>query len=329
MKVSVIVPVYNAGPYLEACVRSILGQSFSDFELLLVDDGSTDGSGAACDAWTQKDMRIHTIHQANAGAAAARNAGLDAAQGEWVAFVDSDDTLEPFALCHALDAAEAEGLDWVCYGYFMDFPDHSVKVGQDFAMLDAESLAAHISTFINLGGLGTTCNKLYRRDILEQHAIRFPVGQRVGEDAVFNCAYFPFAARIQMLSEPAYHYRKYGESTLDTARLDYDREGAAMIAAMRRAVAARGVEQAVGETLDYWETDVAYAHLMFLLKPGLTAKQRYHALQGLMRNTALRMRLEARLKSLADAKSKVLYVLVACRFAGGITLLAQIKNHGK
>lgn len=90
---SVIVPVYNVADYLPACLDSILGQTFTDFELLLIDDGSTDRSGAICDDYARRDARIRAVHRVNAGVSAARNAGLDMARGEFITFVDSDDAL--------------------------------------------------------------------------------------------------------------------------------------------------------------------------------------------------------------------------------------------
>lgn len=94
-EISVIVPVYNTEKYLDRCIRSIINQTFSDFELILVDDGSKDNSGFICDEWEKKDSRIKVIHQKNAGAGAARNAGLRVAKGEYIGFVDSDDWIEP------------------------------------------------------------------------------------------------------------------------------------------------------------------------------------------------------------------------------------------
>lgn len=90
-QISIIVPVYNAGRFLDKCVTSILSQSFSDFELLLVDDGSKDDSGVLCDLYAQKDARVKVFHKENGGVSSARNLGLDNAKGEWIAFVDSDD----------------------------------------------------------------------------------------------------------------------------------------------------------------------------------------------------------------------------------------------
>lgn len=95
MRISVIIPVYNAEKYLQPCVDSVLMQTYKDFELILVDDGSKDGSGAMCEKIASQDSRVHVVHQKNAGAGAARNAGIKTAKGEYIVFVDSDDMIEP------------------------------------------------------------------------------------------------------------------------------------------------------------------------------------------------------------------------------------------
>ena len=110
MKVSVIVPVYNTRGYLARCIESILGQSFSDFELLLVDDGSTDGSGDLCDSFLTKDSRVRVFHLQNGGVSAARNYGIQQAQGEWICFVDSDDEVLKDYLQDMVSAIDADDL---------------------------------------------------------------------------------------------------------------------------------------------------------------------------------------------------------------------------
>ena len=105
-EISVIVPVYKAEQYLERCVKSILEQTYQNFELILVDDGSPDGSPILCDKWAEKDSRVHVIHKKNGGASSARNAGLKIAKGNWIAFADSDDWLNEIALKTLYDLAK-------------------------------------------------------------------------------------------------------------------------------------------------------------------------------------------------------------------------------
>ena len=111
--ISIIVPVYKVEKYLQKCIDSILAQTFRDFELILVDDGSPDNCPALCDAAAQKDARIRVIHQKNGGLSAARNAGLDIARGEWIGFVDSDDAIEPEMYKTLYDIAVQENADVV------------------------------------------------------------------------------------------------------------------------------------------------------------------------------------------------------------------------
>ena len=106
-KISVIVPVYNAEKYLHRCIDSILSQTFTDFELLLIDDGSKDGSGAICDEYAAKDNRVRVFHKENGGVSSARNLGLDNACGEWVTFVDADDYVRPSYLATYIEISTA------------------------------------------------------------------------------------------------------------------------------------------------------------------------------------------------------------------------------
>ena len=116
-EISVIVPVYRVEKYLNDCIDSILAQTFADFELILVDDGSPDSCPALCDAAAARDSRIRVLHQKNRGLSGARNAGLDIVRGRWLAFVDSDDMLLPQALEKAHSTAEKTGADVVLYGF--------------------------------------------------------------------------------------------------------------------------------------------------------------------------------------------------------------------
>lgn len=114
--VSVIVPVYNVEPYLRCCVDSVLAQTFSDFELILVDDGSTDGSGAICEEYAERDKRVHVVHKQNGGLGSARNAGVKHAHGKYIEFLDSDDWITPDTLAFLLHEAESKKLDLVLFG---------------------------------------------------------------------------------------------------------------------------------------------------------------------------------------------------------------------
>ena len=121
--ISVVIPVYNVEKYLAECVDSVLGQTYQDYEIILVDDGATDSSGAMCDEYAQKDARIRVIHQPNGGLSAARNAGLSAASGEYIYFLDSDDYIEPTTLADLVSVAEQEQADVVFFDGYVFFDE--------------------------------------------------------------------------------------------------------------------------------------------------------------------------------------------------------------
>ena len=127
--VSVIVPVYKVEKYLDKCVESIVGQTYKNLEIILVDDGSPDNCPAMCDKWADRDSRIKVIHKQNGGVSSARNAGIDAVQGEFIGFVDSDDWLEPDMYDCLVKNALEYNADISRCGYFVDWSDHTSYVG--------------------------------------------------------------------------------------------------------------------------------------------------------------------------------------------------------
>lgn len=180
-KISVIVPVYKVEDYLPKCLDSILGQTYENLEIILVDDGSPDNCGAICDGYAAKDSRIRVIHQENGGLSAARNVGIEAATGGYLAFVDSDDYLEPFAYERMLAAAQKFDVPVVVAGRW----DVSGKTGEKKKGLcpraeekiSAEALVGRI--FLWDGCDSSACDKLFASWLFKE--IRFPLGM-VSED---------------------------------------------------------------------------------------------------------------------------------------------------
>lgn len=200
--VSIIVPVYNCEAYLKKCIASILAQTCRELELILVDDGSTDGSSALCDALAEQDPRIRVIHQANTGVSAARNAGLDAAAGEWIGFVDADDWIDPQTYETALAAAgNCEIVMWDTQSVFPDGttgPD-TIEALPQSCLLERQDWSPELLAPI----AGSACRCLYRRGLLED--VRFPVGIKLSEDRLFNLAAMGKAQKLQYLKTPLYY----------------------------------------------------------------------------------------------------------------------------
>ena len=206
--VSIIVPVYKAETYLHDCVESILSQSFRDFELILVDDGSPDSCGAICDEYAARDARVRVIHKKNGGVSSARNAGLDHAHGEYVVFIDSDDSAKPDYLKDLLEAAGDEETFVIAdYQPFREDGQEEKTFPAPFTVsLNAGTAEAFRSLMFGFILFPPYC-KLYRRDIIEANRIRFDTEMRTAEDFDFNMRYIAHAERIRYIPSVQYQYR--------------------------------------------------------------------------------------------------------------------------
>lgn len=218
-QVSVIVPIYNEERDLARCVDSVLAQDCTDWQLVLVDDGSTDASGAMADAYAAADPRITVVHQPNKGYAGSRNAGLDQATGEWVTFLDADDYLFPQGLSAMLSYTEGTDVDYVVGGemitYYPDERHESVTVeikgAPDepywFDIAHLETAGEHI---IDVSGPLFWCiwGRLYSRDIIEAHGLRFNTTQYVQEDVNWTLTYFYYMDKGVVIPELVYDYSR-------------------------------------------------------------------------------------------------------------------------
>lgn len=213
-KISVIVPVYKSEKYLTQCVESILGQTFSDLELLLVDDGSPDTSGVMCDRFVAMDSRTRVIHKSNGGVSSARNVGLDAATGDYITFVDSDDYIDACMYEKMMEKAQAYDCDIVMcdclkeYGNRTEPYTHDIRTG--FYSLDQlrSEYYPHLLMMENAEYPPTISNwlLLFRRELAE--GIRYLTGVRYSEDLLFG-AQLMYRARsfYYMKGQAYYHYR--------------------------------------------------------------------------------------------------------------------------
>jgi len=211
VKVSVIVPVYNVRDFLPACVDSIRAQTLSDYECLLVDDGSTDGSGALCDELAAGDSRFRVIHKPNGGLSDARNAGLDAAAGEYVFFVDSDDRLFPNALKALIAKMQADNLDVAVGSVLL----HDMRSGEErlFAPLSTPQPRNILDELFNIAAW----NKLYRRSVFATR--RYKKGIKFEDVPVWADILFS-GVKIGYVDETVYVYNVNREGSIVTTR-DY------------------------------------------------------------------------------------------------------------
>lgn len=217
VKISIIVAVYNTYIYLEKCVMSLLEQTHDEFEVLLIDDGSTDASYSLCQCLEEKDKRIKAFTKSNGGLSDVRNFGIANAQGEYLLFLDSDDWFEPDMLEKYVKQIEQYSYDVVIQGFTIDF-EHEGHSYQNTFDKDRVYVGAEIQQGIFdiecLGLLNSCCNKLYRKSIILNNSMKFLVGKEPAEDLLFNCQYFAYVESIACLVKPGYHYVKRNAQTL-------------------------------------------------------------------------------------------------------------------
>ena len=208
--VSIIVPVYNAESSIARCVDSILSQQFTDFELLLVDDGSRDGSGAICDGYAAADSRVRVIHKENTGVSDTRNLGIAQARGTYLQFLDSDDWITPDATKLLVRTAEAHSCDLVISDFYRVVGERVSRKGDidEDRTLTREEYAAHMMEQPADFYYGVLWNKLYRRDIVADHGLRMDPDISWCEDFLFNLEYIRHAERFYALQVPIYYYVK-------------------------------------------------------------------------------------------------------------------------
>lgn len=207
--ISVIVPVYKVEQFLPACVESILGQTFADFELILVDDGSPDGCGALCDAYAEQDSRVRVIHQKNGGLSVARNSGIAAAKGEYLAFVDADDLVAADYLEQLHTALQQTGADMALCAVEDVNEDGSALSSPSVTAPTTEGMFRGKELLAEFFGANSTCytvawNKLYRRELWQK--LRYPEGLIHEDDAVAH-RLFAACEQVVCLAAPLYRYR--------------------------------------------------------------------------------------------------------------------------
>jgi len=227
-KISIIVPVFNVAPFLNQCVDSLLTQSFSNVEVILINDGSTDGSGNICDEYAQKDPRICVIHQQNTGLSGARNEGLVHTTGDYVLYLDSDDWIEQDTCEIALKAALEYNADVVLWASVKEYVDRSVKVTvfPKKNIFEGKSMKLFYRRIVGLVGselkdptktdaLSCVWGKLYRKDLIINSRAHFYDTKEVGsEDALFNIQVFGVVKKAVYLPYHFNHYRQNNPGSL-------------------------------------------------------------------------------------------------------------------
>lgn len=209
--ISIIIPIYNVLSFIERGLTYVLGQTYQDYEVLLSDDGSTDGSCEECQRWAMKDSRIRVLHQENKGAGSARNHGINEAKGEFVYFFDIDDEMRPNLLEYCVRTMNEKEVDFICFGYenveaaynsrvIVDFPETDITSNSELKDLYVDQFVMKVNGF--------PWNKFYRKSFLDEHNLRYE-DQLIQQDEVFNLKCYRFLEKAYLSPEVLYTYYVY------------------------------------------------------------------------------------------------------------------------
>ena len=281
---SVVVPVYNVAEHLSQCVHSIVSQTYENIEIILVNDGSTDGSGKVCKNLATMDSRIRVLQKRNGGVASARNAGLQLAQGEWIAFVDGDDYLELDTYAKMMAKAQM-GVDIVFCRFQKEYGDSVVpyyeinlkkvaKKPQNISSLFEYSYAKEADKEVTNNTHGSVCRSLFKKQILDQTGLRFEEDMPLREDKLFLLGYLNTCKKGGLVDEYLYHYRaNRAESAITTysknARRYYQRQKASMNRFAQAICDNTLLNQKEKENLCFKERyDICFSYLIKTIKGG-------------------------------------------------------------
>lgn len=228
VKFSIIIPVYNVNNYLSECVNSVLNQTYKEFEVLLIDDGSTDGSSKLCDKYNRENSQVHVFHQKNQGVASARNLGIEQASGDYILFLDSDDWIDSKTLEYLENRLEKKQYDVIIFSYAKEYGDNSyIKYVIEDNQFSEDELSKVVYRRLfgltnselkhpeSLEYMSTCWGKAYRKECL--HNCKFQNIEQIGsfEDGLFNMDVLNENTTVEYINKPLYHYR-YTKNSLSS-----------------------------------------------------------------------------------------------------------------
>ena len=216
--VTLIIPVYNVAPYLEQCLASVRAQTHHALEVLLINDGSTDGSEAVCRSFTKRDKRFRLVNKENGGVSSSRNLALGMARGKYIQFLDGDDYLSPDATETFVHEAESTGADLVISHFYRVDGERQAEQGHIKArkVLTRKEFAEAMMKAPANFYYGVLWNKFYRRAVIEAEKLRFDTGVDWCEDFLFNLNYLEYVRLVAALPQPLYYYRKRSDSAVNS-----------------------------------------------------------------------------------------------------------------
>lgn len=330
--ISVIVPVYNVEKYLEQCVDSILQQTITDLEVILVDDGSTDKSALICDEYQVRDTRIKVLHKQNGGLMSAWKAGVQMSKGDYIGFVDSDDWIDSDMYMTLYQTAVKSSADIVLCGWIREGKNKREKEPMyiESGKYDRDSLEKNIfPKMLSFGKMleryisPNRVTKLFKRELLEKNFKYFDEKISIGEDLITSFSCILDAKSIYMLAEYfPYHYRLNESSIMEKADFQFYRKSLLMIQQFRRIVKEKnrtGFDVQLNNdllSLAYWGTER-------LVKSDATKKEKIKYIQSMLNDHDFRVALQNQTLSKHNKKCAVYIVLSQLKFASGLYMFIK------
>ena len=330
-QVSVIVPVYKAEDDLEACVQSILGQTFEDFELILIEDGSPDRCGEICDRLAETDNRIVVIHKKNEGVSIARNTGIARARGTYLAIVDSDDTIDEGFLEAAVSGIRESGADLYISGLHMETWSggrivSTVRYGNCCTKVYSvrELLEKRDMDYPQICICGPCC-KLYKKSIVDENRVQFPAGIASGEDTCFVLGVLEHCSTVYFSESCFYHYRRGNEESLFSRfHADTYEITKFVYGKMRRVMENSGCSESAMDAFEelYFDNMVGGIHEYYRFCHRTTRKTRIQQIIKVAQDPDVS---RTRLRNIRSIKDKIICLLLKCRMYHLTALIFEMK----
>jgi glycosyltransferase involved in cell wall biosynthesis len=339
--VSIIIPVYNAASYLTRCVDSILGQEYSQFELLLIDDGSTDGSGAMCDDAMRRDKRVHVVHLQNGGPALARNTGIAQAVGDYIFFVDADDWIVPEALKTLLGGFQGDEIDLVVGDFLKtrnNQPEECVPSGHEAYFpttrrMDTRDLLDYTQTYLKKPNRSPlfvySWGRLFRASVIKTHQLAFNSGLRTFEDVSFNYNFLKHARAIVFVNRVVYQHLVHDNYASASMAMEGD---PSILFGYKAALVSAGEYLVQVDPGRDWSKELGHAYvtytiIQFVRVCGQVGDGNRKAILALVRSIIREPKCRVSLPHYAPTKgdSRVLPLLMKLKLAGLIIRVCQYK----
>ncbi|PGE95497.1 glycosyl transferase family 2 [Bacillus pseudomycoides] len=295
-KVSVIIPVYNAGKYITRCIESLLNQTLQECEFIFINDGSIDDSREIIEGYKQVDDRIILINQVNQGVSIARNKGLHLAAGEYVGFVDADDCIEKDMYETLYNSVKQSNCDVVISNFKGETEGHKVITTYPFPIdivLEKDYIEQEVLPyFLKADNLNTVVNKIYRNNLIKENNVKFPSGIALGEDGMFNVAFFSGATRMKYVDYVGYHYKEVaGSATRNISEKDYFQRAVEVYTMELPQIYTDKIDRvriSKLRSIKFINSVMSYIHVYFTPSKDVSFNKRYKYVKSMIRNEHMR-----------------------------------------